>query len=195
MHSLKHLQSQIRRCKLCQDLPSFSSPLIHGNQNAKIMLISQAPSKTVMFTRKLWSDKFSGPILKSWLEVSEDIFYNEDIFYITALGNCYPGKGRSGDNPPNPICAKRWLEKQIELAKPRLIIPIGSRAFRWFFPNKDYTNSVDGEVKLWRGRYRVFPLPHPSPANVGWKTKNKEQLEKIIRNLRREVKQAITETT
>lgn len=193
MTSLKHLQSRIRRCKLCPDLPDFSFPLFQGNENAKIMLISQAPSKTVMFTRRKWDDDFSGRILKSWFDVPEETFYNENVFYLTALGKCYPGRGKRADKPPNPACAKKWLFQEIELVRPRLIITIGQKAFKWFFPNILYDQGLDGAIRYWRGTYRVFSLPHPSPANVAWRTKNKLRLEKIIRNLRREVKKIIVE--
>ena len=56
-NKLAHLQGQISRCRLCRDLFGFEPrPIVMGNQNAKIMQISQAPSKRVYETGLPFND-------------------------------------------------------------------------------------------------------------------------------------------
>lgn len=187
IEALEELKARIRRCKKCPDLPDISYPLLRGNATAKILLVSQAPSKGATIAGCLWKNSKSGETMrKEWLRLPDEIFYNEDIFYITSLGKCYPGRGKGGDKPPPPICARTWLVQELQLLSPRLIITVGKRAFHWFFPTENYTQSLRGEILLWQN-LRIFPLPHPSGANNGWKARHREQLERILCNLRKEL--------
>lgn len=57
LQNFKTLQKQIDQCKHCQSAFGFEPhPIIFGNMNAKIMQISQAPSRTVHNTRKPFND-------------------------------------------------------------------------------------------------------------------------------------------
>lgn len=147
------------------------------------MLISQAPSKEVCKFGQKWRDNLSGKTLRGWFGLPDEVFYDEDKFYITSLGKCYPGKKKNGDKLPDPICAETWLKEEIKLVKPKLIVTIGKSAFKWFFPELDYDSNLRGEMLNW-GSAKVYPLPHPSGANVAWRTRNKGRMEKIIENLR-----------
>jgi uracil-DNA glycosylase family 4 len=187
---LEELQDDIRKCRLCRNLPKESKPLFQGNSKARIVLVSQAPSKLANQLRKKWADGKSGKVFKGWLNVPEEIFYNEDIFYITALGKCYPGKGKGEDKKPDPICASTWLGNELELLKPRLVITVGKSAFSWFFPNDAYDKCLNGKTMLWKG-IEVFPLPHPSGTNNRWKSKNKERLSMIILRVRDKISKTL----
>ena len=113
------LKRDIEACKYCEKEFGFMPhPIVFGNERSKIFQISQAPSRNVHITKKPFDD-FSGKRLKySWYQITDEIFYNSDNFYITSLGHCYPGKTSSGNdkNPPR-VCTTRWLEKEIEIVK------------------------------------------------------------------------------
>ena len=183
---LNVLQKQIKECKICK-LPKESYPLFQGNQKAKIMVISQAPSLGATKIGQKWKDNLSGKTLREWFGLKDEDFYNENLIYLTALGKCYPGKGKGGDLLPNPVCAQKWLNREIGLLKPRLIVTVGGKSFSWFFPKRDYDKSLNGKPLKWKG-VSVFSLPHPSGANNAWKTRNKKRLDFIIRNLRKEMR-------
>jgi len=91
------LKRNIKNCDLCEKVFGFKpNPVVFGNQNAKIVQISQAPSSNVHLTGKPFTD-YSGKKLKYyWYEITDEEFYNEDNFYITALAHCFPGKTSSG---------------------------------------------------------------------------------------------------
>ena len=74
-------------------------PLFSAPQNAKVMIVGQAPGIKAQEARKYWFDK-SGDRLREWLGVDADTFYNSDIFAIIPMDFYYPGKGKSGDLPP-----------------------------------------------------------------------------------------------
>jgi len=188
---LDRLHARIRACTLCKAiLPPESKPLFQGNGNARIVVISQAPSRLANQLRKKWADNLSGKTLRAWFGVPDDIFWDENIFYLTALGKCYPGKGTGGDRLPPPICAQTWLEKELLLLQPSLIVTVGGRSFSWFFPDKEYDASMNAKTLLWNG-LQVLALPHPSGANNRWKSQNKERLECIIGELRRRTKMIV----
>lgn len=184
MKQLEKLQEQIKKCKICK-IPPYSYPLFQGTSKAIIMVISQSPSRKVLEYGQKWRDNLSGKTLRRWFNLPDKVFYNPDFLYLTSIGKCYPGKDKNNlDKFPNPICAKKWLKKEIELVKPKLIIIVGKFAFNWFFPDEKFLKNVNGETKKWRG-INIYCLPHPSGANVA--TRKRLDMQKIIINLQKNI--------
>lgn len=184
MDELGELQKQIRKCQICK-IPSYSYPLFQGASGAKIMVISQSPSRKVLAYGQKWRDNFSGKTLRTWFGLTDEVFYNSNFLYLTSIGKCYPGRTKKGDKLPDLICAEKWLRQEINLLKPKLIIIVGKFAFSWFFPDEPFINNVNGKTLKWRG-IKVYCLPHPSGANVA--TRQKLNMPKIIAHLRQNLK-------
>lgn len=141
-------------------------------------------------------DDASGVRLRQWLGVDEKTFYDAKQFAILPMGFCYPGKGKSGDLPPRPICAKTWQNKLLaQLKQLELVVVIGQYALQWHLGIKK-SQAITPVVKSWQ-KYQsnhdnqlinakvgesdkpflmsnasYFPLPHPSPRNNIWLKKN-----------------------
>lgn len=144
----------------------FACP-IWGNQKAKIVSISQAPSLSVIKNQKPFSDKSGEKLRKLWYQVSDEIFYNPDNFYFTAVGMYFPGKDKKGaDLKPSFKWTKEWLNRELSYLKPRLYLVLGRMAAEFFFPKKDFANLVFTTQKI-KGTLTLV-LPHPSPANIKW---------------------------
>ncbi len=86
------------------------------------------------------------------------------LTYIAALMRCFPGRNPSGtgDRPP-PARAVRncepWLERELELLRPRVLIPVGQLAIRRFLG----PGSLEERIGRTFGEGPVIvPLPHPS---------------------------------
>ncbi|UZE94302.1 MAG: uracil-DNA glycosylase family protein [Candidatus Pacearchaeota archaeon] len=166
-NNFSELVREIKACRDCRSLFGFEpNPVFGGNQNAKILQISQAPSNTAHATGKLWADKGGEKLKYKWYQISDKQFYNPKNFYITALAHCYPGKTKSGDKNPPIICAKKWLVKELEVLNPQLFIVIGGLAAKFLFPDQNFTNLIFNNQIL-KGELCLV-LPHPSPQNIKW---------------------------
>ena len=88
------------------------------------------------------------------------------------MGFCYPGKGKSGDLPPIPRCAETWRDRLLsQLPHIRLTLILGKYAIAWHLNSKDSITSLSQQwSKHLQDGYIV--LPHPSPRNNRWLTKN-----------------------
>lgn len=141
--------------------------MIWGKAGAPIMLIGQAPSRSVHETGRPFNDQ-SGKRLRSWLGLREEEFWNPAFLYITAMAHCFPGKAPKGggDNKPPKICSETWLPRLFHSLQPELYLLIGSYAARYFFPRQKLPDLVFGEHSL-KGK-PAFVLPHPSPLNQKW---------------------------
>lgn len=138
-----------------------------GNQNAKIVHISQAPSFSVVKNQKPFTDKSGERLRKEWYQVSEEVFYNPNNFYFTAIGMYFPGKDKKGgDKKPNYKLAKQWLLEELSYLKPELYLLLGGLAAKFFFPDKKLNDLVFSNQEI-EGK-PVFVLPHPSPINIKW---------------------------
>lgn len=144
----------------------FACP-IWGNQKAKIVSISQAPSLSVIKNQKPFSDKSGEKLRKLWYQVSDKIFYNPDNFYFTAVGMYFPGKDKKGaDLKPSFKWAEEYLNRELSYLKPQLYLILGRVAAKFFFPKKDFTNLVFTDQQI--NGVLALVLPHPSPANIKW---------------------------
>ena len=167
-NGLVALQNQISQCRLCQDLFGFKPhPIVQGNHHAKIMQISQAPSKSVHETGKPFNDASGRKLRGDWYRIPDEVFYNPDKFYIVSMAHCYPGKSPGGgDRRPPGICSQRWLLKEMELVDNEIYIVIGRVAAEFFFPGEKIT-SLAFEDRQINGK-PAYILPHPSPLNMKW---------------------------
>ena len=82
---MQELLVEIRNCKVCEaHLPLEPRPIVAGNKNSKIILVSQAPGRKAHVENKAWEDP-SGRKLREWLGVTDDDFYDPDNFGIIPI--------------------------------------------------------------------------------------------------------------
>lgn len=189
MDSLEKLLGEIRSCDICRDhLALGPRPVLSASKNASVAIIGQAPGTKVHASGIPWDDQ-SGKVLRKWLDVDEDTFYDPDQFAIIPMGFCYPGKGRSGDLPPRPECAPEWHESLFnELKHIKLVLLIGQYAQRYYL-GKEAKPTLTETVKSFDQFGSLYlPLPHPSPRNRFWFTKNPWFEAEVIPYLRNIIK-------
>ncbi|MEO8111951.1 MAG: uracil-DNA glycosylase family protein [Ginsengibacter sp.] len=186
------LLKKILRCEVCkQYLPLGPRPVIQLNKSSKIVIISQAPSRRVHETGIPWNDA-SGKKLKSWMDVSDEVFYNPTCISILPMGFCYPGKGMSGDLPPRPECAALWHPQVFKYFENKpLILLVGQYAQRYYL-KKSFKGSLTETVRNYREYLPTyFPLPHPSPRNQNWVIINPWFMEEAVPELQKRIQAAL----
>lgn len=138
-----------------------------GNQTAKIVSVSQAPSQSVIKNQKPFSDKSGEKLRRSWYQVSDEVFYNPNNFYFTAIGMYFPGKDKKGgDLKPSFKWAREWLLPELSYLKPKLFLILGRLAADFFFPKIKFEYLVFTNQQI-NGTTTIV-LPHPSPINIKW---------------------------
>ena len=170
---MKDLLRNIDQCTICKaHLPLDPRPVVTAHPNSKIVLIGQAPGTKVHESGIPWDDQ-SGKMLRQWLSVTDEQFYNTQNFAIIPMGFCYPGKAKTGDLPPRPECAPQWHDALFEkMPSVELIILIGTYAQNYYLKDKAKRTLTEivGEYKSYLPKF--FPIPHPSPTNRFWRAKN-----------------------
>jgi uracil-DNA glycosylase len=97
---------------------------------------------------------------------------------MAAVCRCFPGKNpKGGDRVPSPVeihnCSN-WLQAEIDLLKPDLILPVGKLAISQLMPVKKL-NDVIGKlhpVTFHDHTTEAIPLPHPSGASTWHRTES-----------------------
>ena len=171
LSTLAEVHTQMRCCSLCLDAgyEVYPPAVFSGGMGAKIMTIGQAPGITEQEAGRPFNAG-SGTRLFGWLAeagIKEDWFRATQ--YMTSVTKCYPGRQPSGSGDRVPTRAEqefchRYLEREIELIDPKVIIPVGRLAINLYFPRSLKLTEIIGTQKQVAGRW-VIPLPHSSGAS------------------------------
>jgi uracil-DNA glycosylase len=157
----------------CSKCPEMIGPVVSGSPVlSKILLIGQAPGdKEGGFGKPFaWT---AGKTMFKWFErigIDEQAFRQQ--VYMAAVCRCFPGKNpKGGDRVPSldeiGNCAS-WLQAEVDLLKPDLILPVGKLAIAQLMPVKKL-DEVIGKlhpVSFHGHRTEAIPLPHPSGAST-----------------------------
>lgn len=163
-------QAELRACRYCPDM--HAPPVLGEPVKSQIMLIGQAPGDKEPQLQKpfAWT---AGKTLFKWFHqtgLDEDAFRQQ--VYIAAVCRCFPGKNpKGGDRVPNPdeIAACRvWLDRELALNQPELLLPVGKLAINQFIKVDKLVDVIGQQhrVKINGREVDVIPLPHPSGAST-----------------------------
>lgn len=143
-------------------------PLYHVEPNAKILIISQAPSRKGQASMTYWDDP-SGDRLRDWMGMTRDEFYQSGKLGVVPLDFYYPGKGKQGDLPPRKGFAEKWHESVLALMpQVELTLLIGQYAQKYYLQKRRQKNLTETVAHYQDYLPEYFPLVHPSPLNYGW---------------------------
>lgn len=185
------LLKKARACALCAgDLPHGVRPVFQVNPVAKVLIAGQAPGSRVHASGIPFDDA-SGERLRDWMGIDRQVFYDERKVAILPMAFCYPGKGKSGDLPPMPICAETWREALLQ-SMPHIAVTlaIGQYAQAWHLPSRKTT--LTATVRDWETYGDgLIPLPHPSPRNNIWLKKNSWFEKEVIPVMQKRIMQAL----
>ncbi len=179
------LIQSVRQCRICEEsLPLGPRPVIQVDPKAKILIAGQAPGRRVHESGIPFDDP-SGDRLRDWMGISRVTFYDPTQIAILPMGFCYPGTGKSGDLPPRPECAPTWRQQLLDsLPHIALTLVIGQYAQRWHLGNTD--RNLTETVRAWRDYGpSIIPLPHPSPRNNIWLSRNPWFAESLLPSLKK----------
>lgn len=163
-------QAELRACRHCPDM--HAPPVLGEPVKSRIILIGQAPGDKEPQLQKpfAWT---AGKTLFKWFD---QIGLDEEAFrqqvYIAAVCRCFPGKNpKGGDRVPNPdeIAACRvWLDRELALNQPELLLPVGKLAISQFIQVDKLVDVIGQQHRVTiNGReVDVIPLPHPSGAST-----------------------------
>ena len=171
---LINFNSHLRSCRRCHAAGYLSEresvPIARdpepGAPLPRILLVGQAPGLRATNENRPFAG-IAGDKLRAWFEmggVPREDFWRK--IHFSAVTKCYPGRlpGARGDRVPTPdeqVLCRSWLDGQLEIIEPQIILLVGLLAIQTFLGRVPSLTAVVGTAVV-RDGVRYLPLPHPS---------------------------------
>ena len=156
---LEDIKTSIIQANVTPELASGATQLVFGdgNPNADIVFIGEAPGKQ----EDIQGKPFVGAAGKFLNEMLEMIGMNRADVYITNIVKYRPPNNRD-PLPEEKAAFLPYLESQLEVIQPVLVITLGRHSLNCFLPDLQISK-VHGQPKRYKGRI-YLPLFHPAAA-------------------------------
>ena len=158
MSKLTELYEEIAACQRC-DLAKSRTKVVPGEgpEDAEIMFIGEAPG----FHEDRQGRPFVGAAGRFLEELLAGIGLKREDVYICNVIKCRPPGNRDPLVSEIEAC-RPFLDRQIEIINPKLIITLGRYSMARFFPNAKITR-IHGQPKRIGNRI-CYPIFHPAAA-------------------------------
>ena len=156
--ALEALAKEICRCDRC-GLAERSHPRRAGGgqPHSEIMFIGEAPG----FTEDQTGKPFCGAAGHFLTQLITSIGLKREEVYITNIVKSRP-PGNRDPLPEEIIACKPWLDQQLEIIKPKVIVTLGRFSMARFFPGATISR-IHGQAETC-GQYTCFAMYHPAAA-------------------------------
>ena len=156
--SLKKLNSECVECTSCNLSETRKNVVVgKGNESAQVVIIGEGPGEQEDITGLPFVGR-AGKMLDTALS-SVDIDPLEDC-YITNIVKCRPPNNRKPSAVESEACMP-WLNEQINLLKPKIIILAGSTAVQSFLGIDEPISKIRGQW-IEKDNIKYMPIFHPS---------------------------------
>ena len=159
-------------CRRCTFDDPAVLPVISSARDPVAMLVGQAPGKTEVIDRRPFAGRAGRTLFRWFSSIGIDEQVARRRIYIAAITRCFPGSSPSGrgDRVPSPFqvanCSA-WLDAEIAMIRPAVIIPVGRLAIERFLGGGLLSDLIGRAHRLrdLPGAPVAIPLPHPSGAS------------------------------
>ena len=158
MSALSGLYEEIALCQQCE-IAKYRTKVVPGDgaEDADIMFIGEAPG---------WHEDqqglpFVGPAGKFLDQLLAAINLNRKQVYIANVIKCRP-QGNRDPLPTEIRNCRQWLDRQIELIRPKIIVTLGRYSMAMFFPGKSISK-IHGTAQK-KDNIIYFAMYHPAAA-------------------------------
>ena len=156
--SLKKLNSECVECTSCNLSKTRKNVVVgKGNESAQVVIIGEGPGEQEDITGLPFVGR-AGKMLDTALS-SVDINPLEDC-YITNIVKCRPPNNRKPSAAESEACMP-WLNEQVNLLKPKIIILAGSTAVQSFLGINEPISKIRGQW-IEKDNIKYMPIFHPS---------------------------------
>jgi len=158
MSALSKLYEEIALCQQCE-IAKYRTKVVPGEgaENAGILFIGEAPG----WHEDQLGRPFVGPAGLYLDELFASINLKREQVYIANVIKCRPPRNR--DPLPSEIYnCRKWLERQIEIICPKMIVTLGRYSMAMFFPNKSISK-IHGTAQK-RDNVIYYAMYHPAAA-------------------------------
>jgi len=132
MSALSDLYENIKSCNRCEIARSRTKVVPgEGAEDAEIMFIGEAPG----WNEDQQGRPFVGQAGKFLDELLASINLNRKQVYIANVIKCRPPENRD-PLPQEILGCRQWLNQQIEIIRPKVIVTLGRYSMAMFFPQK-----------------------------------------------------------
>lgn len=158
MSSLSELYKEIEECHRCE-ISKYRTKVVAGEgaENADIMFIGEAPG----WHEDQQGRPFVGPAGQFLEQLLASINLKREQVYIANVIKCRP----QGNRDPLPVeihNCREWLDRQIELIRPKMIVTLGRYSMAIFFPGKSISRIHGTSQK--RDNVIYYAMYHPAAA-------------------------------
>jgi uracil-DNA glycosylase len=147
-------------CTACPDLAARRTSVVLGDfpPAARLLVVGEAPGAQEDMAGRPFIGK-GGRLLDRLLS---DAGIDRAGIGVANTLKCRPPDNRTPTRPELHRC-RGWLDRQVELANPALVLTLGGTALAWAFGGGHRLGDVRGRVHEWNGRL-LIPSYHPSAA-------------------------------
>ena len=158
MSDYENLESEIKSCHKCS-LSRGRTRSVPGSgaTDANIMFIGEGPG----YYEDQQGVPFVGAAGNFLNEMLASINLSRDDVYVTNMVKCRPPNNRD-PFPAELSACSGYLDRQIAMIDPKVIVALGRFSFAKFFPNEAISRAR-GKPRLWNGLV-VYPMYHPAAA-------------------------------
>jgi len=158
MSALDELNKEIALCQQCE-IAKYRNRVVPGEgaEAADIMFIGEAPG----WHEDQQGRPFVGPAGQYLDELLASIGLKRSQVFIANVIKCRP----QGNRDPLPMeiqNCRLWLERQIEIICPRMIVTLGRYSMAMFFPGKSISK-IHGTAQK-RDDVLYYAMYHPAAA-------------------------------
>jgi uracil-DNA glycosylase family 4 len=156
--TLESLRPRVLSCVRCPLHETRSNVVFgEGDPQATIMFVGEGPGEVEDQTGR----PFVGPAGQKLDEVLASVEIARESVYIANVVKCRPPGNRAPSKLEMEVCFP-YLEAQIALIQPALIVTLGNTSTQWLLPEAPGITRSHGTFYTWRGRILLYPMFHPS---------------------------------